>query len=177
MASSLELGDRAPDFHDLPGADGNQYSLSSFQDKRVLIVVFVGNGCPTVKAYEDRLAGIHKTYADRGVQLVAINSNNPYLSPPDTYAQVARRAKEKGFAFPYLKDEGGEVARRYGAVCTPHIFAFDEERRLRYRGRIDDSRSASRANTHDLAAAIADVLAGREVAMPETTPFGCAIVW
>jgi acyl-coenzyme A synthetase/AMP-(fatty) acid ligase len=120
---------------------------------------------------------IQKDYGARGVQLFALNSNNAYLSPADTYAEMVVRVQEKGFNFPYAKDEDRTVARAYGAVCTPHAFLMDEERRLRYRGRIDDSRNPDRVTISDLRSAIEDLLANRSVGVPETTPFGCSIVW
>ena len=127
------MGAAAPDFGNLLGVDGERYSLSSFQDKRLLALLFISNGCPTVKACQDRMIKIQKDYSGKSVQLLALNSNNSYLSPADTYAEMVLRAKEKGFNFPYVKDEDGTVARSYGALCTPHVFLMDEERRLRYR--------------------------------------------
>jgi hypothetical protein len=111
------------------------------------------------------------------LQVVAINSNNPYLSPPDTLAQMSLRAAEKGFNFPYLKDETGAAARAYGATRTPTALLFDGDRRLRYRGRIADARHPARVTRHDLEQAIDDLLAGRPVEVPETEAFGCSIVW
>jgi peroxiredoxin len=159
------------------GVDGRRYSLSSFADARYLIVVFTSNGCPTVRAFEDRLAHIEATHAGAGVRLVAINANNPHLSPGDTYEEMVRRADEKGFPFAYLKDEDGTAARRYGAISTPHAFLFDEDRRLRYQGRIADSRLAERVTSPDLENALEHLLAGRPPPVPVTVPFGCSIVW
>src|SRR5204862_5914484 len=135
------------------------------------------NGCPTAKSCEDRLIAQQEAYGSRGLQLVAINSNNPYLSPPDTLARMSLRAAEKGFNFPYLKDETGAAARAYGATHTPTVVLFDGNRRLRYRGRIDDARHPARVTRHDLQQAIDDLLAGRPVEVPETQAFGCSIVW
>ena len=171
----MEAG--APDFGNLLGVDGERYSLSSFQDKRLLILLFISNGCPTVKACQDRMIEIQKDYGAKSVQLLALNSNNPYLSPADTYAEMVLRVQEKGFNFPYVKDEERTVARYYGAVCTPHAFLLDDERRLRYKGRIDDSRNPDRVTISDLRNAIEDLLSNRSVGVPETTPFGCSIVW
>jgi hypothetical protein len=140
-------------------------------------LLFISNGCPTVKASQDRIIKIQKDYGTKNVQLFALNSNNAYLSPADTYAEMVLRVQEKGFNFPYVKDEDRTVARSYGAVCTPHVFLMDEERRLRYRGRIDDSRNPDSVTISDLRNAIEDLLANRSVGVPETTPFGCSIVW
>ncbi len=177
LDSALRLGEKAPDFANLVGVDGERCSLSSFDDKQILAIIFSCNGCPTVKAHEDTIRTIQETYSPKGVQLIAINSNNSSMSPADTYVEMIKRAKEKGFNFPYVKDEDRSVARRFGAVCTPHVFVFDRERKLRYRGRIDDSRDPAKVTTHDLENALDDLLASRAVRTAETKPFGCSIVW
>ena len=176
IASTLALGSRAPEF-DLPGVDGGRHSLSSFGGSSVLVVMFSCNHCPYVKDYEDRMVGIQKDYASKGVQLVAINSNDAKAYPEDDFPEMVKRAKAKGFNFPYLRDESQEVVEAYGGVCTPHVFAFDGGRVLRYRGRIDDSRDASKVTSHDLRNALDDMLAGRPVRVPDTRPFGCSIKW
>ena len=122
------------------------------------------------------MIALQEAYAYQGVQLVAINSNNAYLSPADTFPEMVQRAQEKRFNFPYLKDEDGSVADVFGAMSTPHIFVLDRGRMLRYKGRIDDSRDPSKATYSDLERALEDVLAHRTVRIPETKPFGCAIV-
>lgn len=173
----LGLGGKAPETGQLLATDGQTYSLSSFTDARLLVVVFISNGCPTVRAYEDRLAGIQHQYGDRGVQVMAINANNPHLSPTDAYAEMVARADKRQLPFPYLKDDGGRAARAFGAVCTPHAFVLDEHRSLRYQGRIDDARNPEQVTAPDLENAVMDLLAGRPPSTPVTDPFGCAIVW
>ncbi len=177
MTKMLDLGEKAPSFKNLLGADGERYSISSFNDKPVLTVVFSCNHCPYAKAYEERLVSIQRDYASRGVQLIAINSNDDKSYPEDSYPEMVKRAKEKGFNFPYLRDGEQIVVVEYGAVCTPHVFAFDKARLLRYRGRIDDSRDPSSVRSHDLRNALDDLLAGKEVRVPDTRPFGCSIKW
>ncbi len=174
---TLTIGVGAPDFGNLLGVDGERYSLSSFQDKRLLVLLFISNGCPTVKACQNRMIKIQRDYSGNSVQLLALNSNNSYLSPADTYAEMVLKVREKGFNFPYVKDEDRRVARAYGAICTPHVFLLDEERRLRYKGRIDDSRNPERVTVSDLRNAIEDLLANRPLRVSETTPFGCSIIW
>jgi peroxiredoxin len=176
LEKELAIGETAHGFDDLLGVDGKRYALASFDDKRWLVVIFSCNGCPTVKANEDRMIAIQDKYAPQGVQLVAINSNNPYLSPSDAYAEMVKRAHEKGFNFPYLKDEDGRVALHYGALTTPHVFLLDPTRRLVYRGRIDETRDPARASYSDLENALQDLLSNAPVRVPETAPFGCAIV-
>jgi peroxiredoxin len=172
----LELGARAPDF-DLPGTDGMSHSLSSFSHKPVLVVIFSCNHCPYVKDYEERMVAIQGDYADRGVQVVAVNSNDEKEYPEDSFDEMVKRAREKGFNFPYLRDKSQAVVEAYGAVCTPHAFAFDRGRTLRYRGRIDDSRDRTKVTTSDLRNALDDLLLGRDVRVPDTRPFGCSIKW
>ena len=173
---TLPLGTTAPDF-DLPAADGKSYTLASFGAKPVLVIIFSCNHCPYVKAYEDRMVSIQEDYSAKGVQFVAINSNDDKTYPEDSFPNMVERSKEKGFNFPYLRDESQEVVEAYGGVCTPHVFAFDAARRLRYRGRIDDSKEPSQITTHDLRNALDDLVAGREVRVPDTKPFGCSIKW
>lgn len=175
-ATSIGLDDEAPSFGDLRGVDGKSYRLSSFDDKPVLVLVFVANGCPTVRVYDERLIALQTKFAAAGVQIVAINSNNPFLSPGDVLPEMVKRAEVASYNFPYLKDEDGAVARSYGAMTTPHAFVFDHERRLRYRGRIDDSRDPASLTSNDLADAVAAVAEGRKVEVQDTQPFGCAIV-
>lgn len=172
----LALGSKAPDF-DLKGVDGKRYSLDSFRDKPILAVIFSCNHCPYVVAYEDRMVSIQKDYAAKGVQLVAVNSNDEVEYPEDSFPNMIKRAKEKGFNFPYLRDETQEVVTAYGAVCTPHVFAFDKSRVLSYRGRIDDSRDPSRVKSQDLRNALDDLISGSAVRVPDTRPFGCSIKW
>ncbi len=172
----LELGEPAPGF-DLLGTDGKKHSLASFQDKTALVVIFSCNHCPYAQAYEDRMVSIQRDYAGKGVQLVAINSNDEKAYPQDSYPEMIKRAKEKGFNFPYLRDQDQSVVTSYGAVCTPHVFAFDGAMVLRYRGRIDDSKDPAQVKSHDLRNALDDITGGHKVRAPDTKPFGCSIKW
>src|SRR5215467_1693377 len=172
----LSLGEEAPNF-DLPGVDGSAHSLESYSDSKVVVVVFTCNHCPYSRAYEDRLVSIQRDYAEIGVQFIAINSNDDTSYPEDSFENMVTRAKEKGFNFPYLRDRTQEVVSAYGAVCTPHVFAFDSGRILRYRGRIDDSRDPSKVTTSDLRNALDDMVSGTTVRKPDTRPFGCSIKW
>lgn len=176
MMPTIPLGAHAPDF-ELPGVDGRLYSLGSFQDKSVIVVVFSCNHCPYVKAYEDRMVSIQRDYANKSVQLVAINSNDEKSYPEDGFEEMVKRARDKGFNFPYLRDESQEAVGAYGALCTPHVFVFDRERVLRYRGRIDDSREPSKVSSPDLRNALDDLSNGAQVRVPDTRPFGCSIKW
>lgn len=176
-ATGLEIGAPAPVSPQMLGVDGRTHTLEKFADADVLVVIFIGNGCPTVRAYEERLAQAHQKYSSRGAQFVAVNSNNPHLSPFDTHVEMVARAGEAGPPFPYLKDEEGYLARAFGAIATPHAFVFDRDRRLRYRGRIDDARIPGSVTKRDLDEALDAVLEGRRPPVQATDPFGCSIVW
>jgi alkyl hydroperoxide reductase subunit AhpC len=120
---------------------------------------------------------IQKDYSAKGVTLVAINSNDDSGYPEDSYPNMIKRAKERGFNFPYLRDDTQEIAKKYGAICTPHVFAFDQQRRLQYKGRIDDNRNPESVKTKDLRDALDAILAGRKPSVQETRPFGCSVKW
>ena len=161
----------------LRGVDGNHHSLSSLAGSRATVVVFIGNGCPTVRAYEQRLIALQETWRSRGVEVIAINANNAFLSPPDTFEEMVRRAGDQRFNFPYLKDDDRAVAKRFAAICTPHAFVLDGNFRVAYAGRIDDSRVGDKITSRDLEEAVEEVVAGRPVTVAHTDPFGCSIVW
>jgi peroxiredoxin len=165
-----------PQFN-LVGVDGKHHSLSSLAGPSATVVVFIGNGCPTVSAYEERLITLQETWSSRGVRLIAVNANNPFLSPPDTFAQMVDRATVRKFNFPYVKDDDRAVAKSFGAICTPHAFVLDRYMRVLYSGRIDDSRVGDKITSRDLENAVADIVASRPVAVDHTDPFGCSIVW
>ena len=121
---AISTGTKAPDFA-LPGVDGNNYSLSSFADKRAVVVIFSCNHCPHVVINEDRMIQIQADYADEGVQLVAISPNDEVKYPADGFEAMKVRAAQKGFNFPYLRDETQAVAAAYAAAVTPEIFLVD----------------------------------------------------
>lgn len=173
----LKIGSQAPDFN-LLSVDNKFYSLQSFDDKKILIVIFSCNHCPYVQAYEQRIISIQKDFADNGVQIVAINSNEDVNYPEDSFDEMIKRSKEKQFNFPYLRDETQEIAKVYGATHTPEIFLFDQERKLRYHGKIDDNwKEPEKAKYQYLRDAIKEVLDGKEVSIPETFSIGCTIKW
>lgn len=174
---SLPIASPCPDF-DLPGTDGARHSLASFDDAAVLVVIVSCNHCPYVVAYEERIVAFSRDYAPRGARVVAINANDVSRYPDDGMPQMAARAKDRGFDFPYLRDDSQSTVRALGARFTPEVFVFDRERRLRYHGRIDDDhRDASRVRSHDLRAAVDALLAGREPPVTETQAIGCSVKW
>jgi len=175
--TNLKIGDPAPEFQ-LPGVDGNTYSLEDFREKKIVIVMFSCNHCPTVKAYEDRFVKLQRDYKDKAVALIAINPNDDRKYPEDSFENMKIRAKEKSFNFPYLRDGSQEVATVYGAERTPEVFVFDEKRTLRYHGRIDDNvYEPNQVRQHYLRDALDAILQGRAVPTKDTEPLGCTIKW
>jgi peroxiredoxin len=182
---TLSIGAAAPDFK-LPGVDGREYSLADFAGSKVLVVIFTCNHCPTAQAYEDRLLKLHADYKDKGVAVVAINPNDPkavrldelgFTDLGDSFEEMKIRAKAKKFTFPYLHDgDTQKTARAYGVQATPHVFIFDQERKLRYVGRIDDA-EVKEVKSHDARNAIEALLAGRSVPVEKTRVFGCSTKW
>ena len=173
----LELGSPAPAFS-LPGTDGKTHSLSDFGGAKALCVIFSCNHCPYAQAYEGRMVELQAKYGPQGTQLLVINSNDSDGYPEDSFDNMKLRSKEQGYNFPYLRDESQELAKAYGAQRTPHIFLFDNSRKLAYIGRIDDNyKDASAVKAHELADAIEDILAARPVRVPETFAVGCTIKW
>ncbi len=184
---TLEIGAPAPDFK-LTGVDEKVYSLASFKDARVLVIIFTCNHCPTAQCYEDRIIQMTADYADKKVAIVAIMPNDPkslrldeldFSDLGDSFAEMKIRAKEKKFNFPYLYDgETESVSRAYGPIATPHVFVFDQERKLRYQGRIDDTESPYKTpGQTDTRNAINALLNNREVAVKTTKVFGCSVKW
>lgn len=179
-----KLGQPAPEFS-LPGVDGKTYSLAGIlrdaPEARALVVIFMCNHCPYVIAVQERINELARRYGPRGVKLIGINSNDPIRYPSDNFEAMKKRAAELGYAFPYLMDETQEVARAYGAVCTPDPFVFERvggEFLLRYQGRIDDSWKDPRAVTRqDLALALDAILAGKPVSPDQIPSMGCSIKW
>lgn len=183
---TLGIGSSAPDFI-LPDIDGKFYGLSDFHDAKILVLLFTCNHCPTAQAYEDRVIQFTKDYKSKGVQLVAImpNSTNAllpeecgYTDLNDSYAEMQTRAKDKSYNFPYLYDGDNQaIAIKYGPVATPHVFVFDNARKLRYVGRIDATEKPGTANAEDLRAAVDALLAGNQVEHPANKSFGCSVKW
>jgi len=176
-STMVPLGSAAKDFN-LPGTDGVDYSLKSFKDAKVLVVVFMCNHCPYVQAVLGRLIDLQNATRERGVQFVGINSNDAVRYPDDSMENMKKIARQKNFSFPYLFDESQETARAYDAVCTPDIFVYEEERTLLYRGRIDDNwQDASKVTQRDLQRVIDRILAGKEVFSEQIPSMGCSIKW
>jgi peroxiredoxin len=183
--TTLAIGDKAPDFK-LPGVDDKEYSLADFAKSKLLCVIFTCNHCPTAQAYEDRIIKLHADYKDKGVALVVISPNDPvavrldelgYTDLGDSLEDMKQRAKDRDFQFPYLYDgETQKTSLAYGVLATPQVFLFDQERKLRYVGRIDDS-DVKTVTSHDARNAIEALLAGKPVPVEKTRTFGCSTKW
>ncbi len=174
---SLATGASAPDFS-LPGTDGKGWSLSDFSKAPVLVVMWWCNHCPYVRAWEGRAIDLARRYRSKGVEFVAINSNDAVEYPDDRFEAMAARAKEQQYPFPYLWDESQQVAHRYGALVTPHPMVFDRERHLVFQGRIDDRHDDPRNVHHKyLEEALDALLAGRPVQPPTRSVLGCSVKW
>ena len=185
---ALGIGESAPDFS-LPGVDGKTYRLADFRDSRFLLVIFLSNHCPTSHAAETRFIPFVAGLAGKGVAVVAINPNSleglrveelGYAKYSDSFEEMKLYAKERGFNFPYLYDGATQAtAKAYGCLCTPHLFIFDQDRKLRYKGRFDDSELPDPESVHsrDGAAAMEALLAGRPVPVEVTRPMGCSTKW
>jgi len=177
MAFTLQIGEQAPDFR-LPGTDGRTWSLDDFKDARVLVVFFTCNHCPYVIGSDEVTRATALKYEPHGVRFVGINSNSENTKPEDSFEHMVKRMEEHRFPWVYLRDESQEIAKAYGALRTPHFYVFDENRKLVYTGRgVDNPRDTSQMTVNDLDNALADVIAGRPVAVPLTNPIGCNVKW
>ena len=171
----LTKGDAAPDFR-LPGTDGKEHSLEEFKGK-ALLVIFMCNHCPYVVPKFSYFVELQKKYPD--LQLVAINSNDAANYPEDSMEKMKEYAEREGFNFPYLFDESQEVAKSYGAECTPDPYLFDSGHKLRYHGRFDDAHGQAHSDgkTSEMEDAIKQLLAGEEVTVQSLPSMGCNIKW
>ncbi|HEX6299932.1 MAG TPA: thioredoxin family protein [Acidimicrobiia bacterium] len=178
-STMLALGTEAPDFSLTDVVSGNTVSLSDYADKTGVLVMFICNHCPYVKHVRHEIARIGKDYADSGIGIVAISANDPGVSPGDSPDLMKEEAETQAYVFPYLFDETQEVAAAYTAMCTPDFFLFGPDRKLVYRGRMDESRpdSGIPVTGRELRAAIDAVLAGESVPEDQYPSMGCSIKW
>ncbi|MCK4750352.1 MAG: thioredoxin family protein [Bacteroidales bacterium] len=178
VQAGLKPGDNAVDFS-LKNVDGATVSLSDYSDQKGVIVVFTCNPCPFAKAYEQRIIQFHKEFADQGFPVVAINPNDAEISPEDTFDKMKARAADKGYPFPYLKDESQDVYKAYGATRTPHIYLLQNKGgkfKVAYIGAIDDNAmDASSVTKNYLKNAIEALKSGRKPDPVTTKAIGCTI--
>ncbi|MDC8106078.1 thioredoxin family protein [Chryseobacterium sp. B21-037] len=173
-----EIGDEATDFK-LKNIDGKMVSLSDYKSAKGFIIIFTCNHCPYAKKYEDRIIALDKKYKEQGYPVIAINPNDPNVQPEDGYQQMIERAKQKGFTFPYLVDEGQKIYPQYGATKTPHVFILQKENGkniVKYIGAIDNNYD----NPNDVSEyyaqdAVNALLKGEPVKMTKTVAIGCTV--
>ncbi|MDZ7291119.1 MAG: thioredoxin family protein [candidate division KSB1 bacterium] len=169
FAGTAEMDKPVPVFK-LKGIDGKEYNLESFKNTKAVVLMFIATRCPYSNAYNERMVKLFDDYKNKGVVMLAINSNNT-----EPLEEVRKHAADNKFEFPVLKDEGNVVADAYGAQFTPEIFLLDAKLVLRYHGRIDNSHKINEVETHDLRNALDAMLAGKEISKKETKAFGCTI--
>ncbi len=185
--NEMKIGDKAPDFK-LPGVDDKTYTLKSFKDSKVLVIIFTCNHCPTAQAYEERMKQLARDYKDKSVAIVAVSPNDPkavrldelgYSDLNDSFEEMKIRAKHAKFNFLYLYDgDTQDMSRAYGPTNTPHVFIFDEERALQYKGAIDDSENPKRVKTRYVLEVIDALLAGKDSPYERSPRVrGCSIKW
>ncbi|TVP59476.1 MAG: thioredoxin family protein [Nodularia sp. (in: Bacteria)] len=178
-STMLPLGTQAPDFHLPEVVSGEKISLDTFADKKALLVMFICRHCPFVKHIQAELARLGKDYLSSDLGIVAISANDAEKYPDDAPESLKAMATELDFHFPLCYDETQEIAKAYTAACTPDFFVFDAERKLAYRGQLDDSRPSNGkpVTGADLRAAIASVLADNPVTIEQKPSIGCNIKW
>lgn len=173
----LKIGDKLPKFS-LVATNGHECNPYEFEESKIIVVMFTCNHCPYVQAYEQRLINMQKDFKDKGVSFVAINANDESNYPEDSFENMVKRAKEKDYNFPYLRDKTQEVAKAFGTSYTPEIFAFDENRILKYHGRIDDNwQEPDKVKNHNLKDAINSILENKPVERSDTQAIGCTVKW
>jgi len=181
-SQKFAMGKSMPNFS-LPATNGQTYSPDNFKDKKAIVVVFTCNHCPYAKLTKPKLHNLDKLYKDKGVQFLAINSNESKNYPEDSFAKM----KEEHYNYPflYLRDESQEVAKAFGAVCTPDIFVYDHEQKLAYRGQLDDERPDDNlplsqnepGYAKDIKAALDKLVAGQPPDKNQKPSMGCSIKW
>ncbi|MDD5623376.1 MAG: thioredoxin family protein [Candidatus Peribacteraceae bacterium] len=175
-SSVLKIDDPLPHFR-LPAVDGMKVDTQTIKDP-VLVVIFTCNHCPYAQAYEDRILKMAEHFDPEGVQVILVNSNDPANYPEDSFAEMEKRYKTKGYPCPYCLDESQEVAKSFGALCTPHCFAFDRHRKLRYKGRVDNNwEHPDLATEKNLWDAIDALVENRDPPVSEANAIGCSIKW
>lgn len=172
-----EINSKIIDFN-LTGIDDKYHSIKEYENAKVIVIIFMCNHCPYVKGVMGRFVEFQNMYKDKGVQLIGINSNDVITYPEDSFDNMKLFAQEYKINFPYLYDELQETAKQYDAVCTPDIYVFDKERKLKYRGRLDDNwKDEGAVKEKDLEKAVNLILSGSDVDFKQVPSMGCSIKW
>ena len=175
-STTLHIGDSMPAFS-LPATDGLSIDSQMIKDP-VVCVVFTCNHCPYAEAYEDRFIDLAKDFDQEGVQIVLISSNDTQNYPEDSFEHMKLKHQEKGYPFPYCYDESQDVAKAFGALCTPHCFVFNQDRQLKYKGRVDDNwKEPENVTERNLYNALRALVDGDEPPAHEVNAIGCSIKW
>jgi len=174
---TLKIGEKAPDFT-LPATDGKTYNLKDFDEAKVLVICFACNHCPYVKGSDDVTRNTAEKFFHDGVCFVVINSNSVNTYEEDSFENMVSKMKKFKYPWIYLHDKTQEVAKKYGALRTPHFFVFDRNRKLIYTGRgVDNPLDTSKMTVNDLERALREHLSGKPVSVPVTNPVGCNVKW
>lgn len=172
-----DFNSQCPDFI-LPAVTGGTFSLADFRNEKPFVVMFICNHCPYVIAIEDRLIQLGNDLKKQSIHLIAICSNDENTYADDSFINLQKRATDKKYSFVYLHDKSQEVAKNFGAVCTPDFFVFDKTAKLAYRGQLDDSwKDSSQVKTRELFEAVLELAAGKTISRPQTSSMGCSIKW
>lgn len=176
-SNAPEIGAPIPDFT-LDSVEGKTYSLADFSKSKALLIAFICNHCPYVRAIENRLIALKKSFEASKFEIVGICANDPKKYPDDSSEALKRRWQEKGYGFPYLVDRDQTVAKAFGAVCTPDLFLYDQKRKLFYHGQLDDNwQDETKVKVQSLKEAIEAILAGGEAPKDQKPSMGCSIKW
>lgn len=172
-----EIDSLCPSFQ-LKGTDDKIHTLDSIRNAKAILIMFICNHCPYVKAVENRILMLTHEVLALGARVIAISSNDPIDYPEDSFENMKITAKNKNYPFPYLFDANQSVAKMFGAVCTPDFFLYDQNLLLKYRGRLDDSwKDAKLVSRHELRHAILQLLQNKEVPLTQYPSMGCSIKW
>ncbi|MEG3639121.1 thioredoxin family protein [Magnetococcus sp. PR-3] len=172
-----ELGAQAAPF-ELTGTDGKVHRLEDYKDAKALVVMFICNHCPYVLAVEERLIRLAESLQSHNIAVVGINSNDATNYPDDSFENMCQRSAEKNYTFDYLYDDSQQVAKAYGAICTPDFFIYDGAQKLRYRGRLDDApRHPAQVSKEELKIAAIAIAEGKPLAQDQHASMGCSIKW
>ena len=177
MVFTLQPGQKAIDFT-LPSTEGREYRLSDFSKFKYLVLFFTCNHCPYVIGSDELTRTTANKFSFRGVGFVGINSNSENTYPEDSFPNMVKRMEEKKFPWVYLYDQSQEIAKKYGALRTPHFYVFNQDRLLVYTGRgVDNPKDVSKMTTNNLDIVLEELTSGKQISVPVTNPLGCNVKW
>ncbi len=176
LYNKLQKNSKAP-FFKLQGTDGRMHSLLDFKNAKAVLIVFMCNHCPYVKPKMDAINKLQMDFKDKGLIVIGINSNSAKIVPEDDFDHMTQIAKEKNFTFLYLHDETQEVARAYGASCTPDPFFLDKDQKLIFHSRLDSHHAEVLGNAKEMREAVSEYLAKGSISKQEEPSLGCSIKW